>query len=74
MRAGQDSDCNPSSVGGILGNYLGLSNIPDKWKSALEVTDRTFAYTDYSFDDAVDVTLELAREVLLNEGLILRDL
>ena len=68
MRAGQDSDCNPSSVGGILGNYLGFSNIPGKWKSALELADRQFAYTDYSFNDAVNVNLELAREVLLMNG------
>jgi hypothetical protein len=68
MRCGQDSDCNPSSVGGILGNYLGFSDIPDEWKSALEFSDRKFAYTDYSFNDAVNVNLELAREVLLVNG------
>jgi hypothetical protein len=71
MRCGQDSDCNPSTVGGILGNYLGFSDIPDKWKSALDITGQSFSYTDYSFDDAVDVNLELARQVLLmNEGRI----
>ena len=68
MQSGQDSDCNPSSVGGILGTYLGFSNIPDKWKSALDFTDHTFAYTDYTFDDAINVNLELAREVLQMSG------
>jgi hypothetical protein len=68
MRCGQDSDCNPSTVGGILGNYLGFSNIPDKWKSALDTSGREFSYTDYSFDDAVNVNLALAREVLLMNG------
>jgi ADP-ribosylglycohydrolase len=68
MRAGQDSDCNPSSVGGILGNYLGYSNLPDKWKSALDSVDRTFAFTEYNLNDAVDVNLQLAKEVLLMGG------
>ena len=31
-RCGQDSDCNPSSAGGILGTILGYSAIPDEWK------------------------------------------
>ncbi|MEO7992377.1 MAG: ADP-ribosylglycohydrolase family protein, partial [Chryseolinea sp.] len=31
-RAGQDSDCNPSSAAGILGALLGYSKIPDYWK------------------------------------------
>lgn len=35
MKCGADSDCNPSSVGGILGNYYGLAGIPDKFKSAI---------------------------------------
>ena len=30
-RCGQDSDCNPSTAGGILGTMLGYSNIPDYW-------------------------------------------
>jgi ADP-ribosylglycohydrolase len=68
MQCGQDSDCNPSSVGGILGAYLGLSNIPDMWKSALDSTGRTFAYTNYTFNDAVNVNLGLAREVLRMNG------
>jgi hypothetical protein len=68
MRCGQDSDCNPSSVGGILGNYLGFSNIPDKWKSDLDDAGRKFSYTDYTFNDAVDVNLELARQALQMSG------
>ena len=34
-RAGQDSDCNPSTAGGILGVMLGYSGIPDAWKSGI---------------------------------------
>jgi hypothetical protein len=31
MRCGLDSDCNPSTVGGILGTTLGMESIPEKW-------------------------------------------
>jgi hypothetical protein len=31
MRCGLDSDCNPSTVGGILGTVLGMQGIPEKW-------------------------------------------
>ena len=39
MMCGQDSDCNPSTVGGILGNWMGYEAIPDKWKRELKRTD-----------------------------------
>ena len=34
-RAGQDSDCNPSSAAGILGTMLGYAKIPAYWKQGL---------------------------------------
>ena len=34
-RAGQDSDCNPSSAAGILGVMLGYDRIPEKWKAGI---------------------------------------
>ena len=34
-RAGQDSDCNPSSAAGILGVMLGYDRIPDVWKAGI---------------------------------------
>lgn len=34
-RAGQDSDCNPASAGGILGTMLGYNKIPKQWQEAL---------------------------------------
>ena len=46
MHCGQDSDCNTSSVGGILGNWLGLSKIPEDFKSNLS-DYQLFSYTDY---------------------------
>ena len=63
MRCGQDSDCNPSSVGGILGNWMGLSQLPEKFKSALE-SDRRFIFTNVTLDDAIATNLDLARQVV----------
>ena len=34
-RAGQDSDCNPSSAAGILGVMLGYNRIPEVWKAGI---------------------------------------
>ncbi|UMX48057.1 MAG: ADP-ribosylglycohydrolase family protein [Candidatus Nealsonbacteria bacterium DGGOD1a] len=68
MRCGQDSDCNPSTVGSIMGNFLGYSAIPDKWKSALNVMGNKFANTSYTFNDAINVNLELARKSLATTG------
>ncbi len=50
-RAGQDADCNPSTVGGILGTVLGYKNIPAYWKMGLkEAEDIPFKYTDISLN------------------------
>ena len=35
-RCGQDADCNPSTVGGILGAVLGYDKIPAYWKMGLK--------------------------------------
>jgi hypothetical protein len=51
-RAGQDSDCNPSTVAGILGVMLGYSGIPDSWKAGIPaVADQKFQYTQSSLND-----------------------
>ncbi len=68
MRCGQDSDCNPSTVGSIMGNFLGYSAIPDKWKSALNFSGTKFSNTNYTFNDAVAVNMDLARKSLLMGG------
>ena len=67
MRGGQDSDCNPSSVGSILGNWIGFSNIPEKFKSNLS-PDRSFRHTDYTYNDVIELNINLAREILLLNG------
>lgn len=67
MRCGQDSDCNPSTAGGVLGTLVGLSEIPDEFKAPVE-WDRTFSYTDMTLAQAVEATEALAREAVLLRG------
>jgi hypothetical protein len=68
-RAGQDSDCNPSSAAGILGVTLGYSKIPDAWKSGIPaIADQKFNYTDYSFNGIVDSTQARALALIRSTG------
>jgi hypothetical protein len=68
-RAGQDSDCNPSSAGGILGVMLGYAKLPDQWKGGIPaLAGQKFSYTDYSFDDIVQSTLRRAEKVIVAAG------
>jgi len=56
-RAGQDSDCNPASAGGILGVMLGYKAIPEEWKSGIDgIADKKFSYTDFNFHTINDST------------------
>ncbi|MEJ7589549.1 MAG: ADP-ribosylglycohydrolase family protein [Ferruginibacter sp.] len=55
-RCGQDADCNPSSVGGILGTVLGYNKIPAYWKQGLsEAEGIDFKYTTMSLNDVYDI-------------------
>ena len=67
MRAGQDSDCNPSNAGGILLTALGYDGIPAGFVSALDTTTR-FSFTEYTFPDLVDVSEKLARQAVIRSG------
>lgn len=65
-RAGQDSDCNPSSALGILGVVLGYERIPAKFTAGVPaIADEKFNYTDYSLNDIVDSSV--ARAIALIE-------
>ncbi len=58
-RAGQDSDCNPSTAGGILGVMIGYSAIPDEMKAGIPVlADTKFQYTNSSLNDICRSTLD----------------
>ncbi len=68
-RAGQDSDCNPSSAAGILGVMLGYRAIPEKWKSGISaLADTRFAFTHYSFNEIVASTTARALKVVQGTG------
>ena len=69
MRAGQDSDCNPSSAVGILGVMLGYKGIPAKWTAPLAaIAGSKFSYTDYSFNSIVESTMKRAKHIIEQEG------
>lgn len=68
-RAGQDSDCNPSSAGGILGTMLGYSKIPDYWKLGLkEAEPIDFKYTTMSLNDVYAIGLKHAIQNIERNG------
>ncbi len=68
-RAGDDSDCNPATAGGVLGTILGLSGIPEKWKAGLEaIRGRDFPYTAVSLDEASDLSFKHALEMIKKRG------
>ena len=68
-RAGQDSDCNPSSAAGILGAMLGYERIPEAWKSGIPaIAGRKFRFTRYSFDEITRSTVERALQVVARAG------
>jgi hypothetical protein len=68
-RAGQDSDCNPSSAGGILGTIIGYKNIPAYWTMGLtEAQPIDFKYTTMSLNDVYDIGLKHAIEMVKRNG------
>jgi hypothetical protein len=68
-RCGQDSDCNPSSAGGVLGVMLGYEAIPELWKSGIPaLADVKFEYTQSSFNDIGRATLARALKVIQAAG------
>jgi len=67
MRAGQDSDCNPASAGGVLFTTRGFSQLPPIFTGGLDQTHK-WDYTSYDFNTLIDVCQKLARQVVLKEG------
>ncbi len=68
-RAGQDSDCNPSSAAGILGVMLGYKALPERWREALGyIIDHKFNYTTFSFDTIVASTISRAASMVERHG------
>jgi ADP-ribosylglycohydrolase len=68
-RAGQDSDCNPSSALGVLGVILGYERIPEAWKAGIPAIAATrFSYTSFTFESIVASTLARALKVIEGSG------
>lgn len=68
-RAGQDSDCNPSSAGGILGTMLGYSRIPEYWLKGLKgAEDKKFKYTSLSLNDLYKISYKHALLMIEKNG------
>ncbi len=68
-RAGQDSDCNPSSAAGILGVMLGYGGIPEEYKSGIPaLADKKFQYTGFSFNSIVESTERRALAMIQRTG------
>ena len=68
-RSGQDSDCNPSSAGGILGVMQGYDRIPEVWKGGIPaLADKKFAYTDFSFHTIVSSNEKRALALVKQTG------
>lgn len=66
-RCGSDSDCNPSSSGGVLFTALGLAKLPDRYYRKLD-EKRIFSHTAYNFPALLTVCEKLARQALVKEG------
>ncbi len=60
-RCGQDADCNPATVGGVLGVMLGYSKIPSFWLNPLrEIEALNFPETEMSLNKAYQLSLKHA--------------
>ncbi len=68
MRGGYDSDCNPSSAGGIVFATKGYRNLPATYTEKLIRKDKKFDFTDYDFTGLMAVTEKLAREIVVQQG------
>jgi hypothetical protein len=68
-RAGQDSDCNPSTAAGILGVILGYEGIPAPWKAGLAAIESLdFPYTRTSLQEAYDLSFRHALQWIEHRG------
>jgi hypothetical protein len=68
-RCGQDADCNPATVGGVLGVMTGYNNIPEFWLKPLqEIENDNFENTDMSLSKAYELSMKHALQVIKNEG------
>ncbi len=68
-RCGQDSDCNPSNAMAVLGVIHGFSGLPSEWQEAVKaIGDSLFIHTSYSFNKAVENTVNYACRLASENG------
>ena len=68
-RAGQDSDCNPATAGGIVGTIIGYDQIPEYWGKGLElIEDMDFQHTSTSLNDVYEISYRHALELIAENG------
>jgi hypothetical protein len=74
-RCGQDADCNPATVGGVLGVALGYDHIPAFWLIPLqEIETLDFEGTPMSLKRAYDLSFKHAMQTIqLSGGKITED-
>lgn len=79
MRCGVDSDCNPSSVAGILGTVLGMKGIPKKWAILRDLPIDNIAIKEIypnpiNWDGILNSTVEVGKwNILENGGFLAKD-
>jgi len=66
-RCGQDSDCNPSSAGGVLFTTIGFEKLPERFVSELN-NEGKFSHTPYNFPTLIEVCEKLARQAVAKAG------
>jgi hypothetical protein len=68
-RCGQDSDCNPATVGGVLGVMHGYAKIPDFWLAPLqEIEPLHFEGTTVSLQKAYEYSYRHALKMIEKAG------
>ncbi|MDY0102069.1 MAG: ADP-ribosylglycohydrolase family protein [Lentimicrobium sp.] len=68
-RCGQDADCNPATVGGVLGVMLGYNAIPEFWLKPLqEIEPLDFGGTTMSLNKAYELSYKHALQNIEREG------
>ena len=72
LRCGQDSDCNPSSAGGVLFATIGFNALPARFSEALDET-KVFDHTAYNFPALLDVCEKLTVQAVEKEGGFIRE-
>lgn len=68
-RCGQDADCNPATVGGVLGVMLGYDKIPAFWLDPLkEIEALNFENTSMSLANAYEMSYKHALQNIAASG------